>query len=263
MSHSTDCENRNFRIIDDYRGFRCEKDQGPNYPSSVSSTVYMLDKQGDQWQIKGMASVGTWVAQFYDTEGSSQMVTTNSTSRLVEVKNSDGSIRVSGGQAINDLTFEWADKDLKWDQDRDLKAREPTLATGQVFEDDAETIKNAIKQGIVMQKTIAQTLDKTEDSLKRAHRYNLNNLLPAFHALDYNALKSVAEELLADKSEAGVSKANVFLELLSSTGTTASAMVIKDLILEGKYDNDRDAARSLTAIPFHIRCVSNIKKKLL
>ena len=81
----------------------------------------------------------------------------------------------------------------------------------------------------------------------------MNNLLPAFHALDYASLKSIADEFLADKSEAGVSKSNVFNELLSSCGTTASAMVIRDLILEGKYDNDRDAARALTAVPFHIR----------
>ena len=115
------------------------------------------------------ANVGTWVAQFYDTEGSSQMVTTNSTSRLIEVKGSDGSIRVNGGASITDLSYEWADNDYKWDVDRDLKAREPTLATGQTFDDDASTLMNAIKQGIVMQKTIVETLDKTEDSLKRAH----------------------------------------------------------------------------------------------
>ncbi len=72
-------------------------------------------------------------------------------------------------------------------------------------------------------------------------------------ALDYNNLKSIADQLYADKSEAGVSKANVFGELLGSAGTTAAALVIKDLLLEKKFDNARDAARILTAVPFHIR----------
>lgn len=66
-------------------------------------------------------------------------------------------------------------------------------------------------------------------------------------------MKSLAEELLADKSEDGVMTSNIFLELLGSAGTSAAALVVRDLVLENKFDNDRDAARTLSSIPFHIR----------
>ena len=36
-------------------------------------------------------------------------------------------------------------------------------------------------------------------------------------------------------------------------GTTASALLVKDMVLAGKFDNDRDAARILTSVPYHIR----------
>ena len=45
----------------------------------------------------------------------------------------------------------------------------------------------------------------------------------------------------------------MFHEYLSSTGTTASAMVIKDLVMENQFDNDRDAGRVLTSVAYHIR----------
>ncbi len=83
-------------------------------------------------------------------------------------------------------------------------------------------------------------------------------------ALDYNNLKSVADQLYRAASsgnEEAVAKANIFGELLGSAGTTASAMVIKDLLLQKKFDNARDAARILTAIPFHIRSVGGEEAK--
>ena len=57
-----------------------------------------------------------------------------------------------------------------------------------------------------------------------------------------------AEDLLADKSDGGVTKAKVFMEMLASSGTSASAMVIIDLIKEGKISGDRDAALALTKV---------------
>jgi hypothetical protein len=41
--------------------------------------------------------------------------------------------------------------------------------------------------------------------------------------------------------------------MLGSAGTSAAALVIRDLLMEGKFDNDRDASLALTKIPFHIR----------
>ena len=63
----------------------------------------------------------------------------------------------------------------------------------------------------------------------------------------------MADEFFADKSEKGVWMSNIFNEYLGNTGTTASAMVVKDLILAKKFANDRDAGRILTSVPFSIR----------
>ena len=68
-----------------------------------------------------------------------------------------------------------------------------------------------------------------------------------------STLKSMAMEFLGDKSEKGVWMSNMFNEYLGNTGTSASAMVVKDLIMTKKFANDRDAARILTSIPFSIR----------
>ena len=66
-------------------------------------------------------------------------------------------------------------------------------------------------------------------------------------------MKNQAEEFFADKSEKGVWMSNMFNEYLGNTGTTASAMVIRDLIMAKKFNNDRDAGRILTSVPFSIR----------
>ena len=73
-------------------------------------------------------------------------------------------------------------------------------------------------------------------------------MFPALYALDYASLKSLAEDLLADKSDGGVTKAKIFMEMLASSGTSASAMVIIDLIKAGKMSGDRDAALALTKV---------------
>ena len=58
---------------------------------------------------------------------------------------------------------------------------------------------------------------------------------------------------MADKSDLGVHKSNLFNEYLGNAGTTAAALVVRDLILENKFDTERDAGRILTAVAFHIR----------
>ena len=73
-------------------------------------------------------------------------------------------------------------------------------------------------------------------------------MFPALYALDYSNLKSLAEELLDDKSDSGVTKAKIFVEMLASAGTSASAMAVIDLVKEGRIDKDRDAAMALTKV---------------
>lgn len=83
--------------------------------------------------------------------------------------------------------------------------------------------------------------------------HGIDSLYFTLYAMDYNTLKSTAEQLLTDKSDLGVQKSNLMGEFLGNTGTTASALVVRDLIMENKFDNDRDAGRILTSVAFHIR----------
>ena len=71
--------------------------------------------------------------------------------------------------------------------------------------------------------------------------------------MNYDTLKSLGEEYLGDASEEGVTKSNMFNEYMGNTGTVASAMVIKDFIMQKKFNNDRDGGRVLTSMPFSIR----------
>ena len=77
-------------------------------------------------------------------------------------------------------------------------------------------------------------------------------MFPALYALDYSNLKSLAEELLDDKSDSGVAKAKIFIEMLASAGTSASAVVVVDLIKDGRL-KDRDAAMALTKVSYLVR----------
>lgn len=252
VSHIDDCENRVHRIIDDYRGMRCDGKKGPGYPSSIANTVFVTEKKGSGYQVNAIISTGSHISQFYEEEGSAQYVFTNSTSKLVNIVTSNGDINPSG-KTVNDVAYEFSDGGFKWDVDRDLKAREPFFSSGQYFEDDLGTVVDAVKKGIAYQKTIFESSATDKEFVAKAHKFGINSILPAMYTLDYASLKGIADEFFADKSDTGVMKANLYGELLASAGTTASAMVIRDLIMEKKFDNDRDAARALTGVAFHIR----------
>jgi len=199
-----------------------------------------------------MQTNGGVVAQLFETEGVSHFSWVNITSVLVDQKSSGGDI--SGGSVSTDsLAFSFEDSDYKWNVDRDLKAREPFFSSGEYFSDNQAETKEALRKGLKLQKQILHNLDHSAEAVQKSHQYGINTLHPLLFALDYNSLKSLAEEFLADKSEDGVMTSNIFLELLGSAGTTASALVVRDLVLANKFDNDRDAARTLSAIPFHIR----------
>ena len=60
------------------------------------------------------------------------------------------------------------------------------------------------------------------------------------------------EEVQCEEEEEVRKKVNVFAAMLGKVGTWASALAIRDLIFEGKFASDRDAARVLTKIPLQI-----------
>ena len=67
-------------------------------------------------QLKAIISMGTWVARFYGNEGSTQVIHTNSTSILVNVKGGGG--LSASGKTITDIRYEWDADDYAWDKER-------------------------------------------------------------------------------------------------------------------------------------------------
>ena len=60
VSHMADCKNRKYRLIDDWRGYRCDMDyKNPEKKESVdglysmANTVYKIEKVGGNFVIKG------------------------------------------------------------------------------------------------------------------------------------------------------------------------------------------------------------------
>ncbi len=51
VSHTDDCEERVFRIVDDYRTMRCDgksRKDGAGYPSSLSTSVFGIERVGNK-----------------------------------------------------------------------------------------------------------------------------------------------------------------------------------------------------------------------
>lgn len=170
-----DCKNRNYRFIDDYRGYRCDVDwTNPQVRANIqiwitlgdnnklfnpqrkestdglfssATTAYKVEKVGGNYVIKAMATTGSLVSQMYEVEGMSHFAYVNVTSVLVNQRSSPGDISVSG-ETLNSLAYEFADSSYKWNVDRDLKAREPFLSSGMVYEDNQSTLKQTLLKGL-------------------------------------------------------------------------------------------------------------------
>merc|ERR1711936_635939 len=145
-----DCKNRKYRIIDDWRGYRCDMDFNPEKKETVdglysmANTVYKIEKVGGKNVIKGMATTSALIAQMYETAGMSHFAHANMTSVLVAQRASPGDISVSG-ETITDLSYEFEDSEYKWNTQRNLKARELFLSSGNYYEDDFNQLKAAVK----------------------------------------------------------------------------------------------------------------------
>ncbi len=201
-----------------------------------------------------MVTTGTFLAQFYGVAGYAQAIYTNQTSTVIERKRITSTIDVPNEAfIINDLAYEWDDKEYKWNVKRDLKAREPFFASGFHYEADQEKIRRALLEGLQAQKVIMEELDESDKATQFAHQAGINSIMSLASGLDYSSLKSMAEHLFEDKSGSGVAISDMFADLLGSAGTTAAALVIKDLILDKKFPSETKAAKVLTTIPYHIR----------
>lgn len=252
--HNQDCKNFVQRRVDNVRGHDCEGNEDVakgDGITSTSTTIYELEGEGDNRKFTKIQTRGAFVSQLYDTEGFSHIAHANITAVLTSESSDPGDI--SGwSETTNTLQYEFADNDYKWNQDRNLKDADPFFSSGFYLEDQDLT-KKAVLKWIGMQKEVLHDHELNPEGIKKAHDYGINNLLRLMVVLNYDSLKSIFDQLMSDSSTEGKMKSNMFTELLGSTGTTASAMLIMDLLKAKKFDNQRDAARVLTAIPFHIR----------
>ena len=94
-----------------------------------------------------------------------------------------------------------------------------------------DSLKDAIRKGISFQKTLMENLDTDKESIQKAHKFGPNNVLPAFYAMDYAALKSLSDEFFSDKSDTGIFKANVFGEMLANTGKSFTLHKCKQILI--------------------------------
>ena len=191
VAHMKDCRNRRYRFIDDWRGFRCNMDwTNPQKKDdtdglfSHSTTAYKLDKSSGNYVIKAMITNGALVAQMFETEGQSHMAFVNITSILVGQRASPGDISVSG-ETVNSLAYEFADSSYKWNEDRDLKAREPFLSGGEYYEDSQASLRSVMMKGldVIMQSLHAH--DNDAETIQRNHKHGVESLYFVIYAMDY------------------------------------------------------------------------------
>ena len=104
---------------------------------------------------------------------------------------------------------------------------------------------NSTTSNLDFLKNTASVLDFAKFNLRfcSLFRYGIENMRPLMWHMSYDTLMSIYNKVWNDKSEGGKVKSNVYTELLGSTGTSASAMAVKEIITSQKYDNCRDAAR--------------------
>jgi hypothetical protein len=119
-------------------------------------------------QINALISSGSFFAKFYGDEGSAQIVHTNSTSRLVNVKSAGG--LSASGSTITDLRYKFDDEAFAWDKERDLKAREPFFSSGMYFDNDMAEISRSLKDHITAQKDLLEDMGVDAVSLRKAHQ---------------------------------------------------------------------------------------------
>jgi hypothetical protein len=119
-------------------GYNCDranhKEQMEGLVSS-SNTIFNLENDGQQsYKIKEIVMYGAIVTQMFETEGVSHLSVTNVTHTLVNDGPAGSAISV-GGSTYTSLAYAFADGNLQWDSNRNLKAKEPFFSSGQYMTD--------------------------------------------------------------------------------------------------------------------------------
>merc|ERR1712018_1009823 len=258
--HLRDCKKRPIRVRDDWGGHHCDREHHKEDMEGIvssSNTIFNLENDGGSaFKIKEIVMYGAIVTQMFEVEGVSHLSVTNVTHTLMRDGSSGGDIQPSG-TTYTSLAYEFADGNLQWDSNRNLKDKEPFFSSGQYLEDISGNTAQTVFKSMIGK--FIDTLHKlearggvTEDNIRKAHFMGINRLAVPVFAMDYDGLKGLYNELKADTSDAGVEKLQIFRELLGAAGSSAAAVLVTDFIKQGELE-DRDAARMLSSIPYHIR----------
>ena len=255
----------NFRYMDNWRGTRCDGElnmQAFNYgghkiPGRASTEPFYSKSDsyyvfGERAGVKTLEQFGTEAAfgvSFYEAEGQTHFIYVKRNLKLQEVKPSDGSINPTGLQTLTDITYEISSP-YSWKDNRNLKSQDQILGTPDYFPDSQNVYKSRLISVMNEMYNNLNTHDTSSESIDKLHKYGIQQAAPIMAALDYDTLKSVYAEL--QRQGAGsVAKRNLFVEFLSSTGTTPAAMLILDSIRQGSFDG-YNSARAFVSIPYHI-----------
>jgi len=269
VSHFRDCKHRKFRIVDNFRGYRCDGDwsmeawdmygkemEGRNDPEplySSANSLFVVEKKGNRYQVNKMASSGVVAAQYFESAGVSTFIHVNRSLTLVDVRTSDGSIQPSRTVTLDDLSYEMSDGDFKWNKNRNLKDKEPFFSSGEYLQEDQVTLQGALVKILDMIWQSFSLHEVNQANMDKLHKFGAGSAMPIMYGMNYASLMDVFTQLKADTSEEGVAKQNMFREFVAEAGTSAAAIFIKDAVLSNLFDNDSDAARAVTGIAFHIR----------
>ena len=131
-----------------------------------------------------MTTTSSLVAQMYETAGMSHFAHAKLHSVLVAQRSSPGDISVSG-ETITDLSYEFEDSAYKWNLNRNLKAREPFLSTGNYYEDSFGTLKAVVKKVLNQAYSSLHRLAIDNESIQKAHKLGIEAAYPALFAMDY------------------------------------------------------------------------------
>ena len=286
VDHLSHCVNRRYRFFTNVNGHTCNADptlehkflkflQKPEHAQDYASAMlqaytpteplfseattrfYLMPTGGNgNYRIEKLFTFGNVIVQPFSEEGASYISVANSTLTLKEMKSSGSSISVSGPETKDNLEFQFEDGDRTWETPVDLKAREHLFRMGYYIDEEQDTLKQAFIYGLenfVKELTTYKIQYHTADEIEKLHQQGIQRLFPMFYTLDYESLKNLKETYFKDKTPQGVTKYNIFIEMLSMAGTNPAAVLVKEMVKAKEFVSDFTAAKALTSVPFHIR----------
>ena len=223
--------------------------------SDSTTTIFMRPNEEGVYTVEKFFTAGAVMAHPFGKKGASKWTLANRTFILKSVGPSSGNITIEGS-TYEGVAFEWEENDRSWDTDVDLKKKESFFRNGYTLDEEQDIIWNALYQKIfdfVEQQKNQKTNYETKEDRDELHNSGIHRLLTWFFPLDFDSLSSLKEKIFNDESYDGLVAKDIFMELLPMAGTLPSASLVHDMVMNSEFRDERDLAKALTSVPFHIR----------